>query len=106
MKLVFTPEAELQASDIDEWWRAHRPEAPDLFARELAHARAAIEAAPLAGMTYTDSTGKTARRVLLPRTRNHVYFEIDEERGLVVVLAVWGAPRGRGPSLPAPHGGS
>jgi hypothetical protein len=37
--------------------------------------------------------------VLLPKTRNHVYFEVDAERDLVIVLALWGAPRGRGPRL-------
>jgi plasmid stabilization system protein ParE len=99
MKLVFTPEAEQQASEMDSWWRGHRPDARDLFARELAEARDLIGATPGIGVTYTTRSGKTARRVLLPKTRNHVYFEVDEEQGLVIVLAVWGAPRRRGPSL-------
>jgi hypothetical protein len=37
--------------------------------------------------------------VLLPRTKNHVYFEVDVSRGLIIVHAIWGAPRGRGPKL-------
>jgi len=99
MKLVFTPEAERQAIEMDSWWREHRPDARDLFARELAEARELITATPSIGVSYTGGSGKTARRVLLPKTRNHVYFEVDEERHLVVVLAVWGAPRRRGPRL-------
>jgi len=99
MKLVFTPEAEQQASAMDDWWREHRPDARDLFARELAEARELIAAAPGIGVTYATRSGKTARRVLLPKTRNHVYFEIDGERDVVIVLAVWGAPRRRGPRL-------
>ncbi|MFL5264425.1 MAG: type II toxin-antitoxin system RelE/ParE family toxin [Anaeromyxobacteraceae bacterium] len=99
MKLVFTPEAERQASEMDAWWREHRPDARDLFARELAEARELMAATPGVGVTYTDANAKTARRVLLPKTRNHVYFEVDEQRGLVIVLAVWGAPRRRGPQL-------
>jgi plasmid stabilization system protein ParE len=97
MKLVFTPEAERQASEMDGWWREHRSDARDLFARELAEARELIAATPSIGVTYTDGSGRTARRVLLPKTRNHVYCEVDEVRGLVIVLAVWGAPRRRGP---------
>jgi plasmid stabilization system protein ParE len=99
MKLVFTPEAQRQANEMDAWWREHRPDARDLFARELAEARELILATPGIGVTYTSANGKTARRVLLPKTRNHVYFELDEQQDLVIVLAVWGAPRGRGPRL-------
>jgi hypothetical protein len=32
--------------------------------------------------------GRTARRVLFSKTRNHVYFRVDAARDLVVVLAV------------------
>jgi hypothetical protein len=34
MKVAFTPEADRQATELDGWWREHRPAAPDLFARE------------------------------------------------------------------------
>ena len=37
------------------------------------------------------------RRALLPKTKNHVYYAI--EGTAVVVLSVWGTPRGRGPRL-------
>jgi len=39
------------------------------------------------------------RRVVLPKTRHHVYYEVDRKNDLVMILAVWGAPRGRGPTL-------
>jgi len=35
----------------------------------------------------------------MPKTHNHVYFYVDEPRTAVVILAVWGAARGRGPKL-------
>jgi len=35
----------------------------------------------------------------MPRTKNHVYFEVDEARDLVIAHAIWGAPKGRGPKL-------
>jgi hypothetical protein len=99
MKLLFTPEAERQAGEMDTWWREHRLGAPDLFARELAQVGDLIAVSPNVGVTYTTSSGRTAKRVLMPKTRNHVYFEVDEDQDRVVVLAVWGAPRGRGPAL-------
>jgi len=99
VKLFFTPEAERQAAEMDAWWREHRPGARDLFARELAEARELIAATPTAGTKYTTMSGRPFRRVLMPRTRNHVYFEVDEVQGIIVIHALWGAPRGRGPKL-------
>jgi plasmid stabilization system protein ParE len=99
MRLVFTPEAERQTNEMDTWWREHRPQAGDLFARELADVRELITSTPSIGSKYTTRNGKVARRVLMPRTRNHVYFQVDESTQTVHVLAVWGAPRGRGPRL-------
>jgi hypothetical protein len=80
-------------------WREHRLGSRDLFARELAEARALIAGAPAAGSTYSTRSGKLYRRVFMPKTKNHVYFEVDEARDLVVVHAIWGAPKGRGPKL-------
>jgi len=39
------------------------------------------------------------RRILMPRTENHVYFMVDEMTQTVHVLAVWGVPKGRTPKL-------
>ncbi len=92
MKLFFTPQAERQAAEMDFWWREHRPGSRDLFAQEMAEARALITDAPAAGSRYSTRSGKLYRRVLLPRTKNHVYFEVDEARDMVPVHASLGAP--------------
>jgi hypothetical protein len=39
------------------------------------------------------------RRVLMSQTHHHVYFYVDEAKPRVVIVAVWGAPRGSGPKL-------
>lgn len=39
------------------------------------------------------------RRVLMPKTENHVYYEIDRDKGIAIILAVWGAPKEHGPKL-------
>jgi hypothetical protein len=33
----------------------------------------------------------------MPKTRNHVYYTIEGTE--IVVLTIWGAPRGHGPKL-------
>lgn len=99
MKLVFTPEAERQVSEMDTWWREHRPKASNLFARELAEIGELLSSTPTMGSKYVTRSGKQVRRVLMPKTRKHLYFEIDEDQRRIVVLAVWGAPRGSGPYL-------
>ena len=102
MKVFFTPEAERQAGEMDAWWREHRPQARDLFSRELAEVRELISGSPNIGSKYATRSGKPARRVFMPKTRNHVYFQVDEAKYLIVILAVWGAPRGRGPNTAHP----
>lgn len=99
MKVVFTPEADLEADELDTWWREHRPKARDLFARELVDTLELIAGAPAIGAEYRTRSGMPARRMLMPKTRTHFYFEVDRARDLITILAVWGAPRGRGPAL-------
>ena len=96
-KPVFTtPQADLQISAIDEWWRENRDKAPDLFEEELALAFRMLAAAPGTGKRYPHPAAKV-RRVLLRSTRNHVYYvELDDR---VLVVAVWGAVKGAGPDL-------
>jgi plasmid stabilization system protein ParE len=99
MNVRFTPEAQTQADDIDAWWRRHRKDARDLFARELADAKVLLEANPNLGLVYAVLDGEPIRKVLLPRTRHHVYYSCNLEENTIVIHAVWGAPRGRGPDL-------
>jgi plasmid stabilization system protein ParE len=99
MKYVFTPEAEAQATEMDTWWREHRPAARGLFAQELADVLTLVTRTPGVGTTHKTNSGKALRRVLMPKTKNHVYFEVDLPRDQVIVHAVWGTPRGRGPNL-------
>lgn len=84
---------------MDAWWREHRPEARDLFARELVEVLARIASAPAVAVEYTTRNERRARRALMPKTKNHVYFVVDSARDLVTILAVWGAPRGKGPAI-------
>ena len=96
--IVTTAEADEQIRAIDNWWRANRPSAPDLFAEELANCFSLLEQAPRIGKAYRRlPTVSGLRRVLLRATRYHVYY-VDHP-GVVAVLAVWHSQRGQLPPL-------
>ena len=41
--------------------------------------------------------GAPVRRVLMPKTKNHVYWAIEGDE--IVVISIWGARKRRGPKL-------
>ncbi len=82
------------------WWRENRPDTADLFQHELEMAKQDLATLPpTPGLVYETVRGKVIRRLLLPKTEQHVYFSIDEDAQRVVIHTVWGARRGRGPKL-------
>lgn len=98
MSLRFTPQALADAKRIKTWWRRNRPGAPDAFDQELEAVLERIVQGPSSGALYEQGDLEVpVRRVLLPKTRHHVYYAMDGND--VVVLSVWGTPRGHGPKL-------
>lgn len=97
MKVRFTPRALAAAKRMKTWWLENRPASPDLFDEEVAEALKQIAAAPSSGVVYPTKLGVVVRRILLEETQNHVYYAVRGDE--VVILTVWGAPRGRGPKL-------
>jgi plasmid stabilization system protein ParE len=96
MRIRYAARARREANRINAWWIENRPSAPTLFMEELGHALELISAHPGLGTPYTSAYG-TVQRVLLPRTRYHVYYA--QESGQAVVVSIWGAQRRRGPKL-------
>lgn len=97
--VLVAPSARRHVQTIAEWWEANRDKAPDLFAQELEAAFVRVAAAPTSFRIYRESKGRSIRRLLMPRTSYHVYFEVNETQKQVQVLAVWHTARGRGPRL-------
>jgi plasmid stabilization system protein ParE len=98
MNLRFTPRAIAEAKRIETWWRQNRPAVPDAFEQELNAALERIVQSPGLGSLYERVDMEVpVRRVLLPKTKNHVYYAVEGTE--LVVLTVWGTPRGRGPRL-------
>lgn len=98
MKLELAPRAVRDAERHARWWRENRPAARLLFDEELAEAFELIRSIPDIGLSYPVA-GRDYRRLLLPRTRYHVYYRLVAEDRLRIV-AIWSAVRGRGPALP------
>lgn len=98
MKLVLLEEAQRRFEEEDAWWREHR-DAKDLFAEEFAAALEHVTTLPETGRRYRRTRGKLIQRVLMKKTRCHVYYFHDREHDLVEVHSIWGARRRRGPNF-------
>ena len=98
MKLVFTSRAISQAEYIDAWWRENRSVSPSAFSEDFAAVIAAVLAMPRVMAPFVHD-GVVLRRWLLKRTKHHVHYTVDESTQTVVVVAVWGGPRGSVPPL-------
>ncbi len=70
-----------------------------LFTEELEWTFRYICQRPNAGIGWPTSRRPALRRILMPRTENHVYFVVDDKTQTVRVLSVWGGPRGTTPKL-------
>jgi plasmid stabilization system protein ParE len=98
MRLRLTPRALADAKRMKTWWRRYRTKAEDLFEQELDGALERIVTMPNVGSVYEqEGLDVEVRRLLMPRTRNHAYYAVTATE--IVVLTVWGAPKGRGPKL-------
>lgn len=92
-----SPEALEQAQAIRSWWTENREAAPDLFVEELSAALRKLATTPRIGARYEAPGLREMRRVLMPRTRYHVYYTADDDDRLVRVHAIWHLSRGQGP---------
>jgi hypothetical protein len=99
VKLRVGKRAQQQAAKIDGWWTAHRRDAPTVFLDELEETFRYICQVSAAGVPWPTPRRPTLRRILMPRTNNHVYFVVDASAATVDVYAIWGAPKGRTPKL-------
>lgn len=90
-----TAEAQRQARAERTWWRAHRDAKP-LFSQELRAARSVLAHGPKHEI-YGRFDGIPVRRLLLEKTRCHLYYIVLEQENLVRIVAVWGAMKGADP---------
>lgn len=93
-QVLFTATARRHVLRERDWWITNR-EHVDAFAADLDRAIDLIATLPGVGSIYPRVPGM--RRLFLERIGAHLYFTFDGDR--VIVRAVWGARRRRGPRL-------
>lgn len=98
MKVRISGPARKKANRLDRWWRENR-DTRHLFAEEFAEARRQLAISADRGEVYGERDGAVVRRILMPKTDTHVYYEIDEAKSVVMIFTLWGARKGRGPKL-------
>lgn len=75
-------------------------EAPRLFVEELAAVVAKLrEGADKERQQYAARSGRIIWRLLMPKTRNHVYYRVSEATAVVEILVIWNANAGATPDL-------
>jgi hypothetical protein len=73
---------------VAKWWRENRPAAPTLFDDELNAVIDGLKRQPTLGLVYEEVGGKIVLRTLLPRSAQHVYYVVDDERGVIIIYTV------------------
>lgn len=94
-----TARARLQIEAAHRWWLENRDKAPDLFVSELEAAQQLLAVEPEAGTGFPTPRYPGVRRLLMVKTRYHLYYTVHEEEELVLIRALWHASRGRVPPL-------
>jgi plasmid stabilization system protein ParE len=77
------------------WWLNNRDHQA-LFAIELQNAIQILAILPAAGTPYPNAGTLELRRLFVRKLNCHLYYTFDDKE--VVVRALWGARRERGPS--------
>jgi plasmid stabilization system protein ParE len=95
-QIQFTATAQEHVRREKAWWLANRDQ-PGVFTEELEQALQIIAVLPGAGTLYAQSPVTGVRRFYLRRVAVHLYYTFDDTR--VIVRALWGARRERGPRL-------
>jgi plasmid stabilization system protein ParE len=99
-RILVTATAERHLETIQTWWVVNRPDVPFLFVDEVEAAFERISRAPSSGAVYPRTRlGTSLHRVLLRRTRYHVYYTCDPASRRATIRAIWYAARGRSPQL-------
>jgi plasmid stabilization system protein ParE len=98
VQVVLLDEARRRFEAEDDWWREHR-DAEELFADEFEQVLELLRSMPGAGRRYRLTRGKLIQRVLMKKTRCHVYYFHDHDKDLIEIHSIWGGRRERGPRL-------
>lgn len=100
MKVRFAESARASIRYRHTWWRANRDKAPRLFIEELRDVVSKLRRdTDVARQPYSGQGEATVWRLLMPKTRHHVYYTRDERADIAHVVLVDSAIGEVGPDL-------
>ena len=83
----------------ERWISGHGYDAENPLLNEVSEAVALLRAAPELRVSYHQERFRRGLRRLLLRSGWHLYYSYDQSRSVIVIVAVWFAARGTGPSV-------
>jgi hypothetical protein len=99
VKVGFAPRALESIRYRQRWWRAHRDHGA-LFGDELRAVLAKLrDNTDAARQRYSGDDEATVWRLLMPKTRHHVYYQRNERANTAHVVLVDSAVSAEGPEL-------
>ncbi|MGC4065028.1 MAG: hypothetical protein QM784_10375 [Polyangiaceae bacterium] len=98
MEIKIGKRAQVLARREHSWWLANA-DYPLTFEVEFEEVLKNLLKMPTLGVPYPTERRPHLLRVLLPKSRCHIYYTLERHRTLIVIHSVWGARRKRGPSL-------
>lgn len=98
--VILSPHVQDQILEALVWWHANRDKAPRLLEQEIDRALTVISERPRLGAKLASTRVSGLQRILLRKTRFHLYYQHDLETDEVYVLALWQAERESLPPLP------
>ena len=98
MKVSLSKRARRDARRINTRWSSHGDQ-PRLFAQELLDSLRHLRDVPHAGTPKATARRPQLKRLLMEKSKCHIYFEVDEEEDLINVITVWNGQRGEDPKL-------
>jgi len=98
VKVFISKRATLAAERIRAHWHEHADHR-HVFDRELLAAIDQLEREPTPGAPFPTAKRPGLRRILLPTSRCHLYFELDAPTEAIHILQVWDGRRARPPRL-------
>jgi hypothetical protein len=98
VKAYLSKRAERAAERIAARWNKDADD-PNVFAREFLEVVILLETTLSPGSQCPTKAHPRLKRILLRKSRCHVYFEISERKQRIQITNIWDGRRGRPPKL-------
>jgi len=98
VRVKLSKRAQDAVARIDARWLASADH-PDVFLTEIGEAVEHLETVSAPGTPCPTKKRQQLKRLLLEKSKCHVYFEVNNRKDLINVVTVWDGRRERAPKL-------